>query len=204
MAFDFIGLGRDLLRVGREVKLDGLTAQNLRTAALQAMADHLQNDVIPRVKNDPALSKVVQNQLASDPMLVAINASQLFVSDEPIARIMRQQIKPTLFQLAYANLAESRDRSRITLSHLDLLRLKTAHKLFTLVEGRAPTEMKELAPDYLPAIPIDRFSPSSGPYIKHPVYHSVGPDGVDDACDVIFNVRSGIKSKGDIVLGDPY
>jgi hypothetical protein len=62
-----------------------------------------------------------------------------------------------------------------------------ALKRFQLKQGRLPDTLAELAPDYLPAVPIDPYD--GKPLKYHPNYdgtyllYSVGEDGVDDGGD---------------------
>jgi hypothetical protein len=70
---------------------------------------------------------------------------------------------------------------------------------FRFDHGRIPSSLAELAPEYLPAVPMDPCAPDDELiYITHPgeayVLYSVGHDGVDNGGtserdDVIFQVR---------------
>ena len=60
-----------------------------------------------------------------------------------------------------------------------------AIRLYEIDHGHRPHTLNELVPDYLPAIPLDPFSPDGAPIgyrpdADPPVLYSVGDDGVDD------------------------
>lgn len=69
-----------------------------------------------------------------------------------------------------------------------------AIRLYELDHGRRPVSLAELAPDYLPAAPLDPFASEGRPigYIRddaHPRLYSVNADGVDDGGR--FTLRAG-------------
>ena len=78
-----------------------------------------------------------------------------------------------------------------------------ALKRFQLKQGRLPDSLAELAPDYLPAVPIDPYD--GKPLKYHPnddgtyLLYSVGDDGVDDGGDTSLSpgkIRSWYWQRG--------
>ncbi len=72
-----------------------------------------------------------------------------------------------------------------TLAIERLLMLKIAIRAYQLDHGRLPSQLTQLVPDYIPALPIDPFDPSGQPprfQNKGDDYllYSVGQDGYDD------------------------
>jgi len=60
-----------------------------------------------------------------------------------------------------------------------------AVRLWEVGHGRRPESLEQLAPDYLPAVPVDVFAADGRaigylPDAEHPMLYSVGPNGVDE------------------------
>jgi hypothetical protein len=73
-----------------------------------------------------------------------------------------------------------------------------AMRLFELDHGRLPTDVRELAPQYLPTVPVDPFSPVGDPIRlvvddQRVMLYSVGNDGVDDGGSYSLNKTGGIS-----------
>ena len=81
-----------------------------------------------------------------------------------------------------------------------LARLAVAERLAQLDGQPAPAAAADLVPRYLPTEPLDPFT--SAPFVRSPKggFHSVGPDGVDDAATILFDSSKGTTSTGDIFL----
>ena len=86
-------------------------------------------------------------------------------------------------------------------ARLDLSRIRVASKLYELEKGAEAESLGDLAPDYLPTIPVDPFAGDGVSYRRADGrYYSVGPDGVDDGGAVTYDPANGTASAGDIFL----
>ena len=107
----------------------------------------------------------------------------------------------TLYSISRPNAEEAHVRELAALSQFDLLRLRTAHKLYTLEHGSEPEAMADLVPDYFPEIPPDLFSEDGAPYRRSAsAYYSIGPDRTDQDGAVHFDISNGTTSAGDVFL----
>ena len=74
-------------------------------------------------------------------------------------------------------------------------------------QGRAPTGLEQLVPQYLQRVPSDPFS--GRPMIYRPqgtnwLLYSVGEDGVDNGGKRSGRPGSGAVTKGDLFYDSPY
>jgi hypothetical protein len=86
----------------------------------------------------------------------------------------------------------------------DILRLHLARRLFRHDKRRDPKDIAELVPEYLPAIPKDPFSADGAPYAELPDYHSIGPDGIDDRMETLFDRTNPDSDRGDVFWSLEY
>jgi hypothetical protein len=68
-------------------------------------------------------------------------------------------------------------------AHIRMLLCALALRCYRLEHGELPAALADLAPEYLPEVPVDPFS--DGPFVYRRqdgqyVLYSVGPDGHDD------------------------
>ena len=107
-----------------------------------------------------------------------------------------------LFSSPRLNSLEARTREKRTRVRFGLLRLRTAARLYELERGRPVEQIDDLAPEYLPALPIDYFSPDGAPLkwaeSERADFYSIGPDEVDDEARIPYGATSGAMSPGDI------
>ncbi len=82
--------------------------------------------------------------------------------------------------------------------------LRCALQAYRQREGAYPTDLHALTPDYLAEVPLDPCSGEAFVYVLTPPdgtgdysLHSVGPDGVDDHGELVFNAKDG---EGDVLI----
>ena len=98
---------------------------------------------------------------------------------------------------------EARSRVNEQRARFDLLRLRTARRLRALEKGVSLTDPSLLVPEYLEALPVDRFSESGASYRFAGDFYSIGNDRIDDGGAIVYDPTNGAPSKGDIFLRDP-
>jgi hypothetical protein len=81
-----------------------------------------------------------------------------------------------------------------------------AMRLFEIDHGHRPTQLADLVPDYLPAVPADPFSPDGAriryrPAVEPAVLYSLGADGKDDGGAEASDRWYWPYKPGDIVFG---
>lgn len=101
--------------------------------------------------------------------------------------------------------AELRDK-RVS-AHIRLLTAELAVRCYRSEQGRAPTGLQQLVPNYLQRVPADPFSGT--PLIYRPqgsdwLLYSIGEDGVDDGGKRVARSAPGALTKGDIFYDSPY
>ena len=109
---------------------------------------------------------------------------------------------PFLFCVAQPNFQEAGTRADTVRGKLDLLRLETARKLYTLEKGSAPAKLADLALADLPQIPADVFAAEKATFKESEKgFYSLGPDRKDNANAIAYDPTNGTLSVGDIALG---
>jgi len=90
---------------------------------------------------------------------------------------------------------ESIARYRVMTAKLALTRIVTARARYKLDHGEFPGELSGLVPNYLDSVPIDPFTGE-----EFRALYSVGPDGKDDGGRILYDLRNGTFSEGDVFL----
>jgi len=94
-------------------------------------------------------------------------------------------------------------KGQVIVATLNIMEVAAAAKLYDLLNGKYPTSMDMLSTDYFETQPIDVFS---GEQIKligdinQITIYSAGPDRQDNKCQIIYDVRNGVNSPGDIII----
>jgi hypothetical protein len=92
-------------------------------------------------------------------------------------------------------------------AHERLLAVELALRCYDSEQGRVPTSLEQLVPQYLLRVPLDPFS--GRPVVYHPqgtnwLVYSVGEDGVDNGGKRMGRSVSGTATKGDLFYDSPY
>ncbi len=83
-----------------------------------------------------------------------------------IAQLSRNRLAGAVHYLLlvlYPSFERVGDLLASSVAHNRMAAVRLALRLFELEHGRAATSLKELVPDYLPAVPVDPWDPNGGP-----------------------------------------
>jgi hypothetical protein len=83
-------------------------------------------------------------------------------------------------------------------AEFDLLRIKTACRLYEIENGTHAKSIDDVVPKYLATAPVDSFAPDGRTYSMTPVPHSVGPDGIDQQGTLLYDPN--VSELGDLFL----
>ena len=88
-------------------------------------------------------------------------------------------------------------------THLALLEVALAVRIYALEHGRYPTRLSDVSKKWLPAIPVDLWDQPVVYRLKNgqPVIYSLGPDGMDDGGKPADPIGLTPSSRGDLVFG---
>ena len=95
-------------------------------------------------------------------------------------------------------------RRDVAKSRLALISLNSAAQLYQRKTGQYPQSLSQLAPGYLPSLPVDCFSGKDFLFKQAdaavpPVVFSVGPDQQTQDTQTIYDPTNGTLSSGDIL-----
>ena len=197
-AADHIGILRNLRRLGIDVKIQGLTGWELLVESQRGELEYLEKVVLPAAGDDE-VRRIAGIQVTIDSTRSALEAS---LGDGIRGAFILPYTRAMHYRYIYPNVEEAHVRDLVARSQFDLLRSRTAHKLYTLEHGGEPEAMADLVPDYLPEIPPDLFSDDGAPYRRNTsVYYSIGPDRTDQSGTVLYDPTNGTTGGGDVFLG---
>jgi UDP:flavonoid glycosyltransferase YjiC (YdhE family) len=125
---------------------------------------------------------------------------QLRKGFNPITWVMALWQRRQTLQIA------ERKHNRV-IAHERLMTAELALRCYQSEQGRLPSSLEQLVPEYLQQVPLDPFS--GRPVIYHPqgtnwLLYSVGEDGVDDGGKRVGRSVSGTVTKGDLFYDSPY
>src|SRR5207245_1249906 len=88
-------------------------------------------------------------------------------------------------------------------THLALLEVALAVRMYYLEHGRYPGRVSEISKKWLPAVPIDLWDQPIAYRLKdgQPIIYSLGPDGKDDGGRPADPIGLTPGSRGDLVFG---
>jgi UDP:flavonoid glycosyltransferase YjiC (YdhE family) len=125
---------------------------------------------------------------------------QLRKGFNPITWVMALWQRRQTLQIA------ERKHNRV-IAHERLMTAELALRCYQSEQGRLPSSLEQLVPEYLQQVPLDPFS--GRPVIYHPqgtnwLLYSVDEDGVDDGGKRAGRSVSGTVTKGDLFYDSPY
>lgn len=182
-ASDHLAMLREYKRHGVRVDLQHPTALEITEKNMEAHALYLESKVLPTVQGDAARAKEVRRVIDGWHANAAEFGAGVATSGGWLGRLRADLNAPLIYQITVltGRWEKGFNAARVALCRLDLLRLATARQLYIFEHGNPPVHAADLVPQYLPALPLDRFAKGKAPYRESPQgYYSVGPDGRDD------------------------
>lgn len=206
---------RWLKRQGRAIpSCQGVTGTELWWRYYVTLAEFQQEVVEPAFAKDPnQLFKLkdVQDQIF-DNLKMAYRMGPLrvpleLVKSDPLQAaqfvLMHEIIRKSTFAIESKIFGQDeyhRQFGNTAIARFNLLRLKTARKLYLLREGHDAPDAAALVPKYLREIPNDPFDPKDNTIRFDKLDYAVGPDGIDQKTMITYDPTNGALSAGDIVL----
>ena len=199
----------DAIRFGNEMSRGGFLINRLVGVSCEAIGGSPLAKLVPILKPDEARSVITA--------LEKVDSAR--VTWEEVRRnenrFSRYQLRKGYNLITWATTRWPRWRSmhkdetkhRIIMAHERLLAAELALRCYQSEQGRAPTGLEQLVPQYLQRVPSDPFS--GRPMIYRPqstnwLLYSVGPDGVDDGGQRAGGSVSGAVPRGDLFYDSPY
>lgn len=190
---DTIGTLRALRRRGIDRDFQDKTGVDLCVMANLAEAEYIETQEIPSLRNQV---KLVQD--ASERAQSLHGVADVLQNPN---RLRGASSRVFFYQMMKLNGGEDAEaRALVAAVRIDLLRLETAQKLYALEHGRPPAVIGDLVPQYLSAVPSDRFGPVALLQVAPGRYFSIGPDRVDDHGAIAYDPTNGALSAGDVFL----
>ena len=127
----------------------------------------------------------------------SLTARLFFAGRQARRRIVTEILEWALFTITAVSLDGTMAEFECDVMQSDLVKVAMALTAYRIERGEYPAKLSGLSPDYLAAIPLDRFVDRPLVYRREGsgcVVYSVGPNMVDDGG------RGGDKSRNDIVI----
>ena len=193
------GVGNILpyMRLGLNAEIQGKTGREIAALQYRVYVEFMEKMFIPKLTDPSARGDYIHKKESAGDTYEIINAG---FSLNPFKQALNEFVCYSRYVFIPGDPAYIMQNA-VEIRY-ELLKLETARKLFILEKGREPESISEMVPEYIPKVPIDPFSKNRAPVREDPVYHSIGPDGVDDKCTIQYDPRIP-ESPGDIFLREP-
>lgn len=196
---DWLGGIRQAKRKGIDVRIQGLTAQEIFMEWLLVQDDYKERFVLPRIHDEEARKEIMKS-IKSTRNNFGVLSGKTRITRGFYKGILTPMIASSVFfSAAVPSYQEAHVRENYTKSLLDLLAVETSSKLYQTERGAPPNSLNDLVPDYLEKEPLDRFQ-EKAPYLFHEYFYSIGPDGVDQNRSIPYDPTNGALSSGDVSL----
>jgi hypothetical protein len=189
----------------------GCTGPELCWRAYASQRNYIQQVVLPRSKEDPTLKSQTKEIIDGIDLLSNLayrmgprHVSREYLKAHPFEAtkfaITHESLRKYLFSTNLPESTGARLRVKTVVARFNLLRLKTARKLYRLREGHEAPDAAALVPKYLPRLPEDPFDAKTKAFKLSEVDYSLGPDGIDQKTAICYDPTNGTASAGDIFL----
>jgi hypothetical protein len=199
----------DGIRFGNEMSRGAFIINRLVGIACEAIGLGPLAKLVPKLKPDEARSVIAELEKIDATRVTwaevrrnedRFSRYQLSKGFNPITWVM------TRLQL-WRSLQKAESRHKRVIAHERLLAVELALRCYESEQGRAPTSLEQLVPQYFQRVPLDPFS--DRPVVYHPqgtnwLVYSVGEDTVDDGGKRVGRSVSGTVTKGDLFYDSPY
>ncbi len=199
----------DAIRFGNEVSRGGFIINRLVGIACEAMGDTPLSKLVSRL--DPAQARPVIAELEKIDR-AGVTWDEVRRNED---RFARYQLSKGLHFIAWAmtrwqawrSLKQAEMRHNREAAHVRVLTAELAVRCYRTEQGRLPTGLEQLVPQYLQRVPADPFTRQPLIYRvqgKNWLLYSVGEDRVDDGGKPVGRSVPGTVTRGDLFYDSPH
>ena len=196
---DFLGYIRHAGRLGIDVRIQGLTAPELLFEWFRVQEIYKERFVLPYIKDDKEREGIISSRKNMDKIIHYITGEKKPRQNyyNAIEALVASRV---LLEIAAPNYMEASTREKYIRTRLNLLILHTDQELEVLDHETIPDQVKDLKPEAKADILQDLFSSDNESIKSEPFYYSIGPDGVDQKGEILYDPTNGTNSQGDIFI----
>ena len=195
---DLLGDIRHAKRLGIDVRIQGLTAQELLIEWFRVQMIYKERFILPYIKDDNERRNIISTGKDMDKIIRYITGEKKPRQNYYNA-IEALVVSNVLLGIAAPNHMEASTREKYIRTRLNLLILHTAQALEAL-DHETIEQLKDLKPEGKSDILQDLFSSDNESIKSEPFYYSIGPDGIDQKGKILYDPTNGAQSQGDIFL----
>jgi len=196
---DWLGYIRHGKRMGLDVHFQGLTAREIFFEWQRVQALYRERFVLPHI-NDPEKRKEIIAFRKNLELLIDYLRNNRKPSQNYYYAAEALSYSRIFFETPVPNYIEAKTRENYIRTRLNLLILEIGKKPESPDQKDVTTKTSEPIPDAMKKIIRDLFSKKMEPIKTEPFFYSIGPDGIDQKGEILYDPTNGTKSKGDIFL----
>ena len=199
----------DAIRFGNEMSRGGFIINRLVGVACEAIGGSPLAKLVPKLKPDEARSVITALEKVDTDR---VTWDEVRRNENRFSRYqLRKGFNPITWAMTrwqrWRSMQKAETKHRIIIAHERLLDVELALRCYESEQGRAPTGLEQLVPQYLQRVPSDPFC--GRPMLYRPqgtnwLLYSVGEDGVDDGGQRVGRPVSGTVTRGDLFYDSPY
>jgi hypothetical protein len=196
---DWLGYIRQAKRMGLDVRIQGLTAQQIFFEWQRAQALYKERFVLPHITDPRERNEIIAFRKNMD---LVLN----YIGDEKKSKknyyygATALAYSRIFFETAVPNYMEAKTMENYIRTRLNLLILETGKKLEALGRKDAILESGGKISDFIKRRCLDIFSENGEPIKTGPFFYSIGPDGIDQKGEVPYDPTNGSQSAGDVFI----
>jgi hypothetical protein len=199
----------DAIRFGNEISRGAFIINRLVGIACEAVGERPLAKLVPKIKPDEARSVIAALEKVD---AARVTWAEVKRNEERFSRYqLGKGFNPITWVMTrvqgWRSIQRAKMRHNRVIAHERLLAVELALRCYESEQGRAPTGLEQLVPNYIQRVPADPFS--DRPMIYRPqetnwLVYSVGEDGVDDGGKRVGRSVSGTITRGDLFYDSPY
>ena len=197
------------IRFGNEMSRGGFIINRLVGVACEAIGASPLAKLVPKLKPDEARSVVIALENVDG---ARVTWEEVRRNEDRFSRYqLRKGFNPITWAMTrwqrWRSMQKAEAKHKRIIAHERLLTAELALRCYQSEQGRAPTSLEQLVPQYLQRVALDPFCGT--PMLYRPqgtnwLLYSVGEDGVDDGGQLVGRPVSGAVPRGDLFYDSPY